>query len=179
MYFGIDPGENGAIVWLLREKNWFSVDWIPTKGTEGYTKVEGIDPKMVTAFVERERVSGMMSPTAAGTFMTGYGFCLGVLHCLGYRTVLVDPQVWLRTLPIEPFKPAANVPMAKLRALRKKHYGAQIRELWGGLEGVPEYAVDAHGILLAGLMTLCGTSLSPSSSPSSPSSKSCGKSRRQ
>ena len=177
-FVAIDPGEKGAIVCINFQEDYpsflpvklglNSLKWFPTEGIEGYKKLnedtlsevyERFDSTRckelakVEIFVERERVSGLMSPTAAGTFMTGYGFCLGVCHCLGVEPLLMDPQEWQRTLKLAPYVPGAN----HKPALRKKHYTAEIRKLWGTqLDEVPDYAVDAYGILLAGLIKTYG-----------------------
>lgn len=153
VYLGIDPGESGAIVWLEADR---IPKTTPLRGCEGYKAVQGYCLRMdsPTVFMERERVSPLMSPGAATTFMTNYGFGLGVLYCSGIEPVLYDPQVWQRMLGLESLlaNPDGSKPS---KAQKKKHYNKQIRALWGDyVKDVPDYAIDAYGILLAGLSTI-------------------------
>ena len=155
VYLGIDPGENGAIAYVapVLEDGW-SVDYFKTEGVQGYKELVNINSLVKGAFVkkvfmERERVSPLMGPAAATTFMTGYGFGLGVLHCMGIEPVLYDPQVWQRILKLNSFDANGD------KKLKKKHYETQIRALWGdNVAAVPTFAIDAYGILLAGLISL-------------------------
>lgn len=154
-FIGIDPGEKGAYAVLSKDKQEFIVKCFETKGVEGYKNLsKQTYVKNAKIFCERERVSMMMSPGAATTFMTGYGFCLGVCHCLGVEPTLYDPQVWMKILGLNNLlaNPDGSKPTA---AQKKRHHTVQIRALWGDyVKDVPDYAIDAYGILLAGLIEL-------------------------
>jgi len=164
-YVGVDPGENGAFTKLLILDDQY-LDWAPTNGVEAYKKwVDAKFSKEKTClkevksriFVERERVSMLMSPKAATTFMTGYGFCLGVCYSFQIEPTLYDPQEWMKILGLNNLlaNPDGSKPTA---AQKKRHHTAQIRALWGEyVKDVPDYAVDAYGILLAGLIELSKT----------------------
>ena len=153
-YKGIDPGESGALATVDKRGGELLVYWKPTEGFEGYKKHLAGGSCRVKLFVERERVSMLMSPGAATTFMTGYGFCLGVCYCLGVEPKLYDPQEWMKILGLKALlaNPDGSKPTA---AQKKRHHTLQIRALWGDyVKDVPDYAIDAYGILLAGLIDL-------------------------
>lgn len=147
-WFAIDPGEKGAVAFLHRTSKGDLWGWSPIKGCEGVS-ASSFGPRggKSKAFVEEERVSLGMSPKAATTFMTGYGFILGYITAKGIPYTLMSPQKWMRGLGLKPSS------VTNTRSQRKKWYGAQIRELYKGTDigEVPAYAIDAFGILAAGL----------------------------
>lgn len=92
MYFGVDPGKHGALVWLAgSEIGGYGVDW-----SSGDDAVAALGPVMSTDLVAVERnhpVPGM-GTVSAFSFGRSYGILLGVLAAMGVEPVIVRAQDW-------------------------------------------------------------------------------------
>lgn len=94
MYLGIDPGDNGGLVWLDADGSLLACQKMPSTPEDVLTALGSYDCENVVCFMEKVGGIPGQGASASFTFGKGYGELTMALLARGISTTLVTPQKW-------------------------------------------------------------------------------------
>ena len=144
MILGIDPGLQGALMWLAEGIDGAYVDWCADMPTHELVR-NGKKKREIDIAGLLELLDGYLKPTHAfvenvgpmpGQGVSGvfaFGKCVGIIHCAlharGIPFTLIAPQVWKKALAVPAAKDGARMrasqllPNGDVRWKRAKDHG--------------------------------------------------------
>ena len=142
---GIDPGKKGGLA-ILTDRDKLSVAAMPVKKLpNGKVEVDALRiyvalRKHIINFAAIEQVHAMPGQGVVSMFSFGqnYGTLLGVLDCLGIKTLRIEPSVWKSGLGLARDKEASLEMARKLFPKNGLDFSNPM------CDGVAEAALIAH-----------------------------------